>query len=174
MSNNLYIAATEPQSGKSVVALGLMELLSRKRAKVGFFRPVVSATEPPDNDLALIAGRYNLVPGETAVFAFTHDEAQQEIAAGRGEEVLKAILSRYKALEEICDFVLCEGTDYTGVSSAFEFDFNAAVAKFKADTDAAAAASGKDGPADLEAFKAAIGPVFANCKSCHEGFRVKK
>jgi len=129
MSNNLYIAATEPQSGKSVVALGLMELLSRKRAKVGFFRPVVSATEPPDNDLALIAGRYNLVPGETAVFAFTHDEAQQEIAAGRGEEVLKAILSRYKALEEICDFVLCEGTDYTGVSSAFEFDFNAAVAK---------------------------------------------
>ena len=52
--------------------------------------------------------------------------------------------------------------------------FAAAVAKFKADIDAASAASGKDGPADLDAFKAAIGPVFANCKSCHEGYRVKQ
>lgn len=51
--------------------------------------------------------------------------------------------------------------------------FAAAAAKFKADIDAASAAAGKDGPADLDAFKAAIGPVFANCKSCHEGYRVK-
>ena len=29
MSKNLYIAATEPMSGKSLVALGLMEMLSR-------------------------------------------------------------------------------------------------------------------------------------------------
>ncbi|MEJ2522122.1 MAG: phosphate acetyltransferase [Gammaproteobacteria bacterium] len=129
MSNNLYIAATEPQSGKSVIALGLMEMLSRRRAKVGFFRPVVAAAEPRDKDMALVAARYNLVPDETAVYAYTHDEAQQEIAAGRGQEVLKVILSRYKALEAECDFVLCEGTDYTGVSSAFEFDFNVAVAK---------------------------------------------
>ncbi len=49
-----------------------------------------------------------------------------------------------------------------------------ALAKFAADADAAAQASGKDGPADLDAFKAAVGPVLGNCKSCHEGFRVKK
>jgi cytochrome c556 len=52
-------------------------------------------------------------------------------------------------------------------------DFAAAVAKFQADTAAAAAASGKDGPADVEAFKAAVGPVLANCQSCHEAFRTK-
>ena len=51
--------------------------------------------------------------------------------------------------------------------------WDAALAKFKADTDAAAAASGKDGPADIEAFKAAVGPVFGNCKGCHEAYRVK-
>src|SRR5690606_33471841 len=67
--------------------------------------------------------------GVTAVHAFTHEQAQHQMAAGRHDEVLKAILDRYKALESECDFVLCEGTDYTGVSSAFEFDFNAAVAK---------------------------------------------
>jgi phosphate acetyltransferase len=42
--------------------------------------------------------------------------------------LLKNILDKFKALERRCDFVLCEGTDYTGVSSAFEFDFNAGVA----------------------------------------------
>ena len=129
MSRNLYIAATEPMSGKSLVALGLMELLSRKHARMGFFRPVIAQSEQTDNDMALIAGRYGLQPGVSAVHAFTHEEAQHQMAAGRHDEVLKAILDRYKALEAECDFVLCEGTDYTGVSSAFEFDFNAAVAK---------------------------------------------
>jgi len=52
--------------------------------------------------------------------------------------------------------------------------FQAALDKFAADAGAAMAASGKDGPADLDAFKAAMGPVMGNCKSCHEAYRVKK
>ncbi|SHL61729.1 c-type cytochrome [Roseibium suaedae] len=52
--------------------------------------------------------------------------------------------------------------------------FEAALAKFAAASDAAVQASGKDGPADVDAFKAAFGPIMANCKSCHETFRVKK
>ena len=52
--------------------------------------------------------------------------------------------------------------------------FQAALTKFSDATGAAMAAAGKDGPADLDAFKAAMGPVMGNCKSCHEGFRVKK
>ena len=35
-------------------------------------------------------------------------------------------------------------------------------------------ASGKDGPADLDAFKAAVGPIFGTCKSCHEGYQVRQ
>ena len=34
-------------------------------------------------------------------------------------------------------------------------------------------AAGEDGPADLAAFKAAVGPVLGNCKSCHESYRVR-
>ncbi|MAS15508.1 MAG: cytochrome C signal peptide protein [Nitratireductor sp.] len=51
--------------------------------------------------------------------------------------------------------------------------FQAALDKYMSDTAAAVEASGKDGPADLAAFQAAIGPVFGNCKSCHENFRVQ-
>jgi len=51
--------------------------------------------------------------------------------------------------------------------------FTAELAKFSAATGKAMEAAGKDGPADLDAFKAAMGPVFATCKSCHETYRKK-
>ncbi|WP_346898556.1 cytochrome c [uncultured Roseibium sp.] len=72
-----------------------------------------------------------------------------------------------------------EGTD-TGDTTASPkiwedaAGFQKALDKFAADAGAAMAASGKDGPADLESFKAAMGPVFQNCKSCHEAYRIKK
>lgn len=48
-------------------------------------------------------------------------------------------------------------------------EFKAAVAKFEADTGAAMAA----GLSTKEAFGAQFGKVTANCRSCHESFRVK-
>ena len=49
-------------------------------------------------------------------------------------------------------------------------DWKAATAKFQADTAAAAALK----PTDAAGFGKAFGIVTANCKSCHEGFRIKK
>lgn len=51
--------------------------------------------------------------------------------------------------------------------------WQSALDKFKSDATAAFKASGREGPADLAAFKEAILPVLGNCKSCHEDFRVK-
>lgn len=51
--------------------------------------------------------------------------------------------------------------------------FAAELAKFSAATGKAMEAAGKAGPADLDAFKAAMGPVFGTCKSCHETYRKK-
>ena len=51
--------------------------------------------------------------------------------------------------------------------------FEKALAKFQADTHAAMEAAGEEGPDNLAAFKAAIGPVFGNCKSCHQDYRLK-
>jgi cytochrome c556 len=48
-------------------------------------------------------------------------------------------------------------------------DFKAKVAKFDADTAAAAAMTF----ADAAAVGAAIGPVAANCGACHQAYRVK-
>ncbi|UIJ73381.1 cytochrome c [Aurantimonas sp. HBX-1] len=49
-------------------------------------------------------------------------------------------------------------------------EFRSALAKFQ--NDAAAAIEAK--PEDLEAFKQAFSAVTANCKSCHDEFRLEK
>ena len=128
MSNNLYIAAMEPESGKEIFVLGVMELLSRRIRNIGFFRPVIKSRDTPDNDIQLILSRYNQGLSYEDTYGCTHEEARSMVAEGQYNELLKNIVSKYKELESQCPFVLCEGTDFTGVTSAFEFDFNADVA----------------------------------------------
>ena len=43
MGNSIYVASFEGYTGKSTVALGLLEELSRRVERVGVFRPVVRA-----------------------------------------------------------------------------------------------------------------------------------
>ena len=127
MAKSLFIATLEPSGGKSVVALGIMELLSRRLQNIGFFRPIIPDVKR-DNNIQLILNRYNLKAAYEDMYACKHEAAQHMVSHGQYDILLKNILEKYKALESRCDFVLCEGTDYTGVSSAFEFDFNAGVA----------------------------------------------
>ena len=129
MARTVYITALEPQSGKSVVALGLMELLSARTDRVGFFRPLVASGEEADPQIELIRGRYGLASKAEAMSALTDGEAQELLAAGRRDEVEKRVLSAYRELEREFDVVVCEGTDFTGSAPALDFDLNAALAK---------------------------------------------
>ena len=54
----------EPQSGKSIVALGLMEMLSARVERVGFLRPIVPAGGV-DPQIELIRRRYKLATPTT-------------------------------------------------------------------------------------------------------------
>lgn len=128
MADSLYIASIEPQSGKSVVALGIMEMLSRRVVRVGYFRPIIPTAQKRDNDIELILQRYNLNQTYYETFAFTHNAVQTLSAVSNSQSILKQIVGKYRQLQQKSRFVLCEGTDYTGVSSAFEFDMNADVA----------------------------------------------
>jgi phosphate acetyltransferase len=127
MAQSIYIVAIGPQSGKSVVALGLMELLSRRLRRVGYFRPIIPSHLVPDNNLQLIKTRYRLEFSYDELFALSHDEAQHLSAQGSTDQILTAIIDKYRQLESKCDFILCEGTDFSGVSLPFEFEFNAEV-----------------------------------------------
>jgi len=127
VTDNLYITSLAPRSGKAVMSLGIMEMLSRRIRKIGFFRPIIPEGGP-DNNIQLILKRYALDLPYDAMYAYTHEKAMELFSRGETDELIRGIVDKYKALERRCNFVLCEGTDYTGVSSAFELDFNAAVA----------------------------------------------
>lgn len=122
--SSLYLAALQPRAGKSLVALGVMELLSRRVDDVGYFRPVVP--HAADHRIALLRDRYQL--GDRTGYAFTDEEVDALLAAGRSDEVYKGAIAAYRDLAERCGFVLIEGTDQTGTRSALEFDFNARLA----------------------------------------------
>ncbi len=59
-AKSIYVFGTEPQAGKSVVLLGMMELLSRHVQKLGFFRPLVREEGAKDDAIRLISNRYHL------------------------------------------------------------------------------------------------------------------
>jgi phosphate acetyltransferase len=125
MAHNLYITAAENGSGKSVIVLAVMELLSGYAEKVGIFRPVVRGTPQDDNLLRLITTRYRLDFPTDSLYGVTLETARELVKADRYDELLRIILDRFGTLNAVCDHVLCIGTDFSGVSGMLEFDFNA-------------------------------------------------
>ncbi len=130
MAKNLYITSINAESGKSAIALGVMQLLLRDIRKVGFFRPIINPNTPEerDHDINLILSHFYLGLQYNDTYAVTLDEAKHYINSGKQNELMEKILSKYQQLEEKCDFVLCEGTDFKAGHESFNFDIDAAIA----------------------------------------------
>jgi phosphate acetyltransferase len=131
MSKSIYLATTNPYSGKSLVSLGITELLLRRTNRVGVFRPLISveSARQRDKNIELLLSHFKLTLNYEDTFAFLRREAADLIGSGRYDDVLDKIIEKYKALESECDFVLCIGSDLVGGTAALEFDLNADVAK---------------------------------------------
>lgn len=132
MAKNLFITAIEPRSGKSAIALGIMELLIRNVGRVGFFRPLIHGSpdgQKTDNDIHLFSSYFNLGIPREKMYAYTLAEAGNLIGHGRQDELLEGIFNAYKEIEKDHDFVLCEGIELEGSTASFEFDLNAQIAK---------------------------------------------
>ena len=128
MAKNIYIASAEARVEKIIVVLGMMELLWNHVSRVGFFKPIMTETVGPDPTIHLIKSRYPMKFPYEALYGCTLDVAKELIAADQGDELLKIIIEKFKALEAECDVVLCSGSDYRSTVSPVEFDFNIEVA----------------------------------------------
>ena len=131
MTSSLYISTTEAGSGKALISLGIIELILRKTSKVAFFRPVIRKQpgDKQDEDINLILNYFALNQEYDRAFGLYSDEVQELISRSNYDEVLDKIIAKYKLLEQNYDFILCEGSDYLGQVSAFEFDLNTEIAK---------------------------------------------
>ncbi|MFX0557857.1 phosphate acetyltransferase [Maribacter sp. CXY002] len=131
MSKAIYIATTEPNSGKSIVSLGLMQLLLGKTAKVGYFRPIIDDLEnnKVDNHIHTILTYFEIDLKPQDAFAFTRSQVVQLKNQDKDDEIIGHIIHKFKALEDQFDFVLVEGTDFSGEGAIIEWDINVIIAK---------------------------------------------
>ena len=116
MSRAIYIATGEPESGKSIITLGLMGILLGRTRKVGYFRPIIEVTDKSekDNHIETVLSHFNLEMDYEDCYALTGTEVIQKKTTGHEGDILDAIIKKYKALEDRFDFILVEGTDFSG------------------------------------------------------------
>ncbi len=131
MSNGLYITATEANSGKSAIALGVMEMLFRKLDCVGFFRPIIrrDPADSQDRDIALMSSQFNINLPYDKMYGITQTEAERLLTQGKKMEILERIIEKYNDARQHCEFILCEGSDYASSTAGIEFDINATIIK---------------------------------------------
>ncbi|PJJ59910.1 phosphate acetyltransferase [Hymenobacter chitinivorans] len=131
MTKTVFIASAEPYSGKSLVTLGLVNMLLSKAQKVGYFKPVITPGPDDKHDAHLdtVLRHFQLPLAYEDTFAYTGPEVLRLIETERQGEMIDTIIRRYKQLEEQHDFIVVEGTDFVGQGTAFKFDLNVTIAK---------------------------------------------
>ncbi|MFV0237377.1 MAG: phosphate acetyltransferase [Flavobacteriales bacterium] len=130
MNRSIYIATTDSYSGKSLISLGILQMIMRKTPKVGYFRPIIddSATGEKDNHITTMISHFKLNMQYEEAFAFSRSEVIEYKNSERLNDVFDIIIQKYKTLEERFDFVLIEGTDFFDEGTSFEFDLNSSIA----------------------------------------------
>ncbi len=128
--NALYVTATGPTTGKSAIALGAMQMLTRTMRNVAIFRPIINEPQLDDRDpdINLMLQHFKLDMDYADTFAYTQAEARDIINQGSRNLLLENIIQKFKKILELHDFVLCIGTDFLGKDPIFEFELNAEIA----------------------------------------------
>ena len=131
MSKAIYIAAIESDSGKSLVSLGLLRMMLTKSSKVGYFRPIINESKGSkfDNHTSTAINHFNLDIDYKDCYAYKQSEVVALLSKGKADDMIQHIIKKYKKLEAKYDYVLVEGTDFSGEVGFTELDVNLMVAK---------------------------------------------
>ena len=122
VTRSIYVAAPEGQTGKSVVALGLLDTLLREVESVGVFRPLVR-TGSPDMILKTLLSQPGVNVDYEDARGITYDEMRAD-----PDSALETIVAKYGRISPRFDAVVLLGSDYADVSSPTELAFNAEIA----------------------------------------------
>ena len=121
-TTSIYVASAEGETGKSTIALGLINRLSAMVPKVGVFRPI-TRREDRDYILELLLSQSDA--------GLTYDECTGVSYQRMHEDpegAIADIVDRYHAVASRCDAVVIIGSDYTDVATPTELSDNARIA----------------------------------------------
>jgi len=123
VAKSILITSIEGHSGKSLIALGVIDALGRATARVGVFRPVARSSDGTDDVLEMLLSRTQVGLAAAECIGVGYDELHADPDAA-----LVRILQRYRAVEAQCDAVVILGSDYTDVAGPAELGVNARIA----------------------------------------------
>jgi phosphate acetyltransferase len=123
MATSVFVAAAEGNTGKSAIALGVLEQLSRRVERVAVFRPVVRGDAATDYVLDLLVSHDAVQLTYDECAGVSYDDLHRD-----PEAALDRIVDRYHQVVEKADAVVVVGSDYTDVGAPTEFAFNARIA----------------------------------------------
>ena len=121
----MYVASPEGLTGKSAVALGLLDALVREVGSVGVFRPLTTVGAGGEIDLAvdLLVSQPGITQSYEEALGVTYDAARENV-----DEALHEIVERFGQLSERFEVIVVVGSDYVDVASGTELSFNAKIA----------------------------------------------
>ena len=123
MARSIYLTSPEGETGKSTVALGLVDLLTRTVQRVGVFRPIARSSDSRDYVLELLLEHDGVDLSYEDCLGVTYEQVHAD-----PEAALAEIVQRYHAVARECDAVVVVGTDYTDVAGPTELAYNARIA----------------------------------------------
>lgn len=123
MAVSMYLTSAEGRSGKSAVALGVLDALSADVPRVGVFRPLIRSHGERDRVLSMLLGRATAEVEYEACVGVTYEELGTDPDAA-----MIRIVAAYRALQEHCDAIVVVGSDYTDVAAPTELSMNARIA----------------------------------------------
>jgi phosphate acetyltransferase len=131
MSKSIYITTIESNSGKSLITLGILRMMLNKSSKVGYFRPIINkGNNSAFDDHTNTAIKYfNLDIKYEDCYTYNQSEIVALLSEGKSDEIIQKIINHYKKLETEYDYVLIEGTDFSGDGGFTEVDVNLMIAK---------------------------------------------
>jgi len=122
VSSSIYIAAPEGLTGKSMVAVGMIDALTREVRRVGVFRPIVKAGVR-DAIAETLVSQPGIVQTYEEAVGVTYDDVHNDPDAA-----LHTLVEKFAGIREKNDAVVILGSDYTDVTTPTELTFNARVA----------------------------------------------
>ena len=119
---SIYVASPEGETGKSTVALGIVNRLSAVVPRVGVFRPI-TRREERDYILELLLSQSNADLSYEECVGVTYQRLHEDT-----ESAIADIVDRYHEVAARCDAMVIVGSDYTDVATPTELSVNARIA----------------------------------------------
>ncbi|MFZ2173402.1 MAG: phosphate acetyltransferase [Rhodococcus sp. (in: high G+C Gram-positive bacteria)] len=121
--SSIYIASPEGDTGKSTIALGVLQMLCASAARVGVFRPIARSTDETDYILELLLDHTTADVGYEESLGVSYEQVHAD-----PDEALSEIVAKYHEMADRCDAVVVIGSDYTDIASPSELGYNARIA----------------------------------------------